>query len=128
MKIEARIKKLGLELPNYSSPVASYIPVVHVGDLLFLSGHLAPKQGTDKNVTGKLGKDLTEEEGYKISIDVALNLLSTIKHEMGDLDKVKRIIKILGFVNSAKGFNRQPWVINGASEILVKIFGWILRV
>ena len=123
MSIEEKIKELGLELPNPSKPIASYVSVMKVGNILYLSGHGPEFKDGKPVVTGKVGKDLTEEEGYKVAQGVALNLLATIKSEMGDLNKVSRIIKLLGFVNSAPGYTRQPWVINGASDLLVKIFG-----
>lgn len=122
MAVEVRLKELGLTLPEPVTPLAAYVPSVRVGDLIFLSGHGPIKDGKP-TVTGKVGKDLTEEEGYHAAKEVALNLLSTLKAEVGDLDKVKRIVKLLGFVNSAVGFTRQPRVINGASDIFEAVFG-----
>ena len=122
MTVEVKLKELGLTLPESVTPLAAYIPSVRVGDLVFLSGHGPIKDGKP-TVTGKVGKDLTEEEGYHAAKEVALSLLSTLKAEVGDLDKVKRIVKLLGFVNSAVGFTRQPHVINGASEIFEAVFG-----
>ena len=122
MQIEAKLKELGLELPEPATPVAAYVPSVRAGDLVFLSGHGPVKDGKP-TITGKVGKDLTEQEGYQVAKEVALGLLGSLKAQIGDLDRVKRIVKVLGFVNSADGFTRQPWVINGASELFVQVFG-----
>ena len=122
MKIEVKLKELGLTLPKPQHPLGAYVPSVRVGDLVFLSGQ-GPLKNGKPTVTGKVGKDLTEEEGYNAAKEVALGLLSALKAEVGDLDKVKRIVKLLGFVNSAVGFTKQPLIINGASEIFVQVFG-----
>jgi len=122
MEVEKRIRELGLELPEPSKPVAAYVPCVRVGNLLFVSGHGPVKNGKP-TVTGKVGRDITEEKAYDVAAQVALNCLATIKAEVGDLDRVERVVKLLGFVASVEGFSRQPWVINGASELLIKIFG-----
>ena len=119
MKIEEKIKEMGLKLPEIPKPVANYVPAVRTGNLLFLSGH-----GPEKSVpTGKVGKDLTLEEGYEAAKNTALCLLSTIKKSIGDLDKVKRVVKLVGFVNCSEDFKDQPKVVNGASDLFVEVFG-----
>lgn len=121
MGAEARLKELGLELPAPAAPVGNYVSAVRSGNLVFLSGH--GPVGKDRVVTGKLGKDLTVEEGYEAARLVALGLLGSLKALIGDLDKVRRVVKVLGMVNSDPAFLEQPRVINGASDLLVEIFG-----
>jgi len=119
MKIEAKLKEMGLELPEIPKPMANYVPAARTGNLLFLSGH-GPLKGT---APGKVGKDLTLEEGYEAAKGTALCLISTIKNTIGDLDKVKRIVKLVGFVNCSEDFTDQPKVVNGASDLFVEVFG-----
>lgn len=119
---EARIKALGLELPPAPAPLASYVPAVRTGNLVFLAGQ-GPILGGKPTVTGKVGADFTEQEGYKIARTTILNSLAALRAEIGSLDRVRRIVKLVGWVNSAPGFTRQPWVINGASDLLVEVFG-----
>ncbi|WP_442600784.1 RidA family protein [Paenibacillus sp. KN14-4R] len=114
---EQRIRKLGLELSNPRQPIGNYVPCVRTGNLIFTAG-----QGVDQ-YKGKLGRDLTLEEGYLASRQSMLNLLSAVKAEIGELSKVKRVVKILGFVNSTEVFTDQPKVMNGASDLLVAVFG-----
>lgn len=120
--IEQRLVELGIELPEAPQPIAAYVPVIRTGDLLFTSG-TGPIVGGKPSVTGKVGSDLTVEEGYQAARQTVLNLLAVVKRELGSLDRVDRIVKVLGFVASAPGFNRQPEVINGASHLLEQIFG-----
>jgi len=122
MKIEAKLSELGLKLPNPPQPVGAYLPAVQVGDLLFLSGTTCYDDGKFL-YTGRVGAELSIEEGYIAARQTALNLLSVIKATVGSLDLVKRIVKLNGFVNSAPDFDRQPEVINGASELLEVLFG-----
>lgn len=122
MHIEDRLKQLGLALPPVPTPVANYVPAVQTGNLLFLSGH-GPGQGDGKIYKGKLGADLSVEDGYASARQVALCLISTLKNTLGDLDRVKRIVKLTGFVNSTPGFLDQPKVVNGASDLFVEVFG-----
>ena len=125
MEIEKKLAEMGLELPPIPTPLANYVPAVQVGSLLFLSGH-APglmKDGKVQFIQGKVGKDLTTEEGYEAAKQVTLNLLQSIKKTIGDLDKVKRVVKLLGFVNCTEDFPDQPTVINGASDLLVELYG-----
>ncbi len=119
---EARLKTLGIQLPPAPTPVASYVPAVRTGNLVFLAGQ-GPLAGGKPTVTGKVGAELTEEEGYKAARATILNSLAALRAEIGSLDRVRRIVKLVGWVNSAPGFTRQPWVINGASDLLVEIFG-----
>ena len=119
---EARLKALGIQLPPAPTPVASYVPAVRTGNLVFLAGQ-GPLAGGKPTVTGKVGAELTEEEGNKAARATILNSLAALRAEIGSLDRVRRIVKLVGWVNSAPGFTRQPWVINGASDLLVEIFG-----
>jgi enamine deaminase RidA (YjgF/YER057c/UK114 family) len=119
---EARVKALGLQLPPAPKPIASYVTAVRTGNLVFLAGQ-GPVVDGKPTVTGKLGAELTEEAGYKAARATVLTLLSVLRAEIGSLDKVKRVVKLVGFVSSAPGFNRQPWVVNGASDLLVEVFG-----
>lgn len=120
--VEAKIRSLGFELPPYTAPRASYVPTVRVGNLVFVSGQGVTRDGKALLV-GHVGSDLTVEEGYYGAQVCALNALSVLKQSLGDLDKIKRIVKVLGFVNSANGFEKQPLVINGFSEMMESIFG-----
>ena len=119
---EARLKALGIQLPPAPTPIASYVPAVRTGNLIFLAGQ-GPVVGGKPTVTGKVGAELTEEEGYKAARATILTSLAVLRAEIGSLDRVRRIVKLVGWVNSAPGFTRQPWVINGASDLLVEIFG-----
>ena len=122
MRVEQRIKEMGLKLPEIPKPVANYVPAVKAGNLLFVSGH-GPEKGIEKLSVGKVGQDLTLEEGYKAARNTALCLLSTVKNAIGDLDKVKRVVKLVGFVNCSEDFMDQPKVVNGASDLFVEVFG-----
>jgi enamine deaminase RidA (YjgF/YER057c/UK114 family) len=122
MGIEKRIEALGLDLPEVPKPVASYIPAVHSGNYVFTSGQLPVIKG-ELTRRGKVGSDLTVEEGYECAKVAALNCLAAVQSVVGALDRVKRVVRVVGFVNSAPGFEDQPKVINGASDLLVEIFG-----
>ena len=120
---DMKLKELGLVLPQVPKPVASYIPALIISDLLFTSGTL-PFQDGKVVYTGKMGEGKnTIEVGYEASKLAVLNSLSTLKNELGSLSRVKRVVKVTGFVNSSAGFTDQPKVINGASDLLVSIFG-----
>ena len=122
MKIEQRLEELGVELPEPAGPLANYVTTVQTGNLVFTSGHgLVPSEG--KVYKSQLGTDATIEEDYASAHQVAICLLSTLKHALGDLDRIKRVVKVIGFVNSASDFTEQPAVVNGASDFLVKVFG-----
>lgn len=120
--IEARLDALGITLPEMPTPVANYVQAVRAGNLVFLAGHgpLKPEGGY---VTGKVGVDLTLEEGYEAARLTAIALLSSLKNEIGDLDRVKRIVRVFGMVNAPDGFTDHPRVINGCSDLLVELFG-----
>jgi enamine deaminase RidA (YjgF/YER057c/UK114 family) len=122
MDIEKKLKELGISLPASPKPIANYVPAVRAGNLLFVSGH-GPYNDGKSILSGKLGKELTVEEGYKTARNVALNCLASIQAALGDLNKVKRVVKLLGMVNCTEDFKDQPKVINGASDLLVEVFG-----
>jgi enamine deaminase RidA (YjgF/YER057c/UK114 family) len=122
MQAEAKLKELGITLPNPPKPVAAYLPAVKVGDLLFLSGTTCYEDGKLLYI-GRVGTDLSLEQGYIAARQAVLNLLSVIKATLGDLNQVKRVVKLNGYVNSSQDFDRQPEVINGASELLEELFG-----
>ena len=119
---EEKLAQLGLTLPASSAPVANYVSAVRSGSLVFLSGHL-PRDGAGKVIAGKIGRDLDEAAGVNASRQTALALLTTLKTELGSLDRVKRIVRVGSFVNCTDDFTRQPAVINGCSDLLVAIFG-----
>jgi enamine deaminase RidA (YjgF/YER057c/UK114 family) len=122
MGADARIEELGITLPPPARPLGNYIPGVRVGNLLFLSGH-GPERDDGPTVRGKLGRDLSVDEGYQVAREVGLKLLGSARSVLGSLDRVKRIVKVLGMVNSAEGFGAQPQVINGFSDLMVQVFG-----
>ena len=122
MSFDAKLKALHIELPMAPKPVANYVPVVRAGDLLFLSGVLPSRDG-QLILTGKLGQGITIEQGMEAAKVAALNALAIVRSEVGSLDKVKRIVKMVGHIASAPGFTDQPQVLNGASDLLVQIFG-----
>jgi enamine deaminase RidA (YjgF/YER057c/UK114 family) len=122
MCYESKLKALGLQLPLPPQPVATYIPAVRVGELLFLSGVLPMRDG-QLAFTGKLGRDLTAEEGMEAAKLSLLNALAIAKQELGSLDRISRVVKVVGYVASAEGFVQQPQVLNGASDLLVAVFG-----
>jgi enamine deaminase RidA (YjgF/YER057c/UK114 family) len=117
---EARLKQLNITLPAPTAPIANFVGTVQVGNLLFVSGATA---GPDWQLKGKVGKDLTVEQGYQAARQVGLNQLTNIKTALGSLNRVKRIVKVLGMVNSADGFGDQPKVVNGFSDLMVEVFG-----
>ncbi len=122
MRVEAKLAELGLQLPEVFQPIANYLPAATTGNLVFVSGH-GPNRPDGTFITGKVGRDLTVEEGYEAARVTALNCLATLKAEVGDLDRVRRIVKLLGMVNCTEEFTEPPAVINGASDLLVAIFG-----
>jgi enamine deaminase RidA (YjgF/YER057c/UK114 family) len=123
MGAEARIKELGITFPQPAEPVGNYIPGVKVGNLLFLSGHGPVRVDGQPSIRGKVGRDLSSEDAYKVAREVGINLLGSARSILGSLDKVKRVVKVLGMVNSAEGFGEQPKVINGFSDLMVEVFG-----
>ena len=122
MSFDAKLKALNIELPMAPKPVANYVPVVRVGDLLFLSGVLPSRDG-QLIMIGKLGQNLSVEQGMEAARVAVMNGLSIIQHEAGSLDRVRRIVKMVGHIASAPGFTDQPQVLNGASDLLVSVFG-----
>jgi len=122
MSYEQKLTQLGLALPAPPKPVANYVPVVRTGDLLFLSGVLPSRDG-QLIMTGKLGQNLSIDQGMEAARVAVLNGLSIIRQEAGSLDRVKRIVKMVGHIASAPGFTDQPQVLNGASDLLVSLFG-----
>jgi len=121
-KIEKRLEELGITLPKASEPRFSYIPCNQTGNLLYLSGQDCRVDG-ELMYQGKLGNELTIEQGQEAARQTIINCLSVLKAYLGDLDRVVKIVKLLGFVNSAPGFADQPYVMNGASNLLVEVFG-----
>jgi enamine deaminase RidA (YjgF/YER057c/UK114 family) len=119
---EARLKELGITLPEPPKPVANYVNGVRTGNLIFLAGK-GPRRADGSEITGKLGADVTIEEGYEGARLTAINQLAVLKDMLGDLKKVKRIVKVLGMVNSDPSFVEQPKVINGFSDLMVAVFG-----
>ena len=120
--IEEKIKQMGITIPEAAKPLAAYIPALQAGNLIMTSGQVPISAGVIK-FQGKVGKDLSEEEGKNAAKLCALNCLSAVKSITGSLDKIKRIIKLTVFVNSSEGFTAQPKIANGASEFIVEIFG-----
>lgn len=122
MTIESKLKELGITLPMAPKPVANYVPAVRAGELLFTSGVLPMKEGK-LAYEGKLGKELTVEQGQEAARLAVLNALAVVKQELGNLEEVLRVVRLTGHVASAPGFVQQPAVLNGASDLLVAIFG-----
>ena len=120
-KVEERLAAKGHTLPEAPRPMANYVEAVRVGSLLFLAGHGPAENG--QLITGKVGAQHDIQAGYRAAQLTALSLLATLKHELGDLDKVKRIVKVLGMVNCPPEFTNHPEVINGCSDLLVEAFG-----
>ena len=120
-EIAAKLAELGLTLPEAAAPVAAYVPVVIAGGLAHVSGQLPFVEG--KLVRGRLGEDVSLEEGYAAARACGLMLIAQLKAALGSLDRVERIVKLGGYVNSAADFTDQPKVVNGASELMVALFG-----
>lgn len=121
MSVYEKLESLNISLAKPAAPVAAFVPYVRSGNLLFLSGHIAKSNG--KLWTGKLGSDLTTDEGKRAARGVAIDLLGTLQAALGDLNKLQRILKLTVLVNSAPSFTEQHLVANGASELLVQVFG-----
>ncbi|MGB3072616.1 MAG: RidA family protein [Ottowia sp.] len=121
MSIQQKLQQLGITLPPVSAPAAAYVPFVQTGNLVFLSGHLARKDG--KPWVGQLGKDLTTEQGREAARAIAIDLMGTLQAAVGDLSKIKRIVKVMSLVNSTPDFTEQHLVTNGCSELLGEVFG-----
>ncbi|HMM19468.1 MAG TPA: RidA family protein [Selenomonadales bacterium] len=123
MSVESKLAQMGLSLPAAPKPVATYVPAVLTSDgYVYTSGQI-PLASGELKYKGKVGKDLDEAQGYEAAKVCVLNCLSVVKAEIGDLDRIERIVKVVGFVNSAPGFSQQPKVVNGASDLLGEVFG-----
>ncbi|WP_274363105.1 RidA family protein [Paenibacillus thermotolerans] len=120
--IEQVLESKGIILEKPPTPVAQYVPAKTAGNLVYTSGCDCRINGVHM-FTGKIGKDLTIEQGYDAARQVMINILGVLKDHLGDLDRIKQVVKMLAFVNSAEGFVQQPYVVNGASDLLVEIFG-----
>jgi enamine deaminase RidA (YjgF/YER057c/UK114 family) len=122
-RIDARLAELTIDLPNAAAPMANYVPAVRSGNLLFVSGQICQWNG-ERRFTGKLGAEISVEEGKQGARLCALNLLAQAKRALdGDLDRVVRVVRLGGFVNAVPGFTEQPQVVNGASDLMVEVFG-----
>jgi enamine deaminase RidA (YjgF/YER057c/UK114 family) len=121
MSVYDKLKELGITLPPVATPAAAYVPFVRTGNLVFLSGHIAKKDG--KPWVGQLGKNMTTEEGKAAARAIAVDLMGTLHAAVGDLNTVKRIVKVMSLVNSTGDFTEQHLVTNGASELLGQVFG-----
>lgn len=122
LRVEKKLAEMGLELPELTPPVANYVRSVRTGNLVFLAGH-GPLGPDGTYVTGKVDSELSVEEGYEAARRTALALLASLKAEIGDLDRVKRVVRVFGMVNSDPEFTEQPQVINGCSDLLVELYG-----
>ena len=123
MSAEKRLKELKIDLGPVSAPVANYVNAVRTGNLLYLAGKGGPPGPDGKRPQGKLGRDFSVEQGYQQARDTGLELLAVMRHELGSLDKVKRVVKVLGMVNAVPEFADHPKVINGCSYLFVQVFG-----
>lgn len=122
MKAEQRIKELGIDLSLKPQPVANYVPAVRVGNLVFLSGH-GPLKKDKTLMSGVVGRDMDEKQAYQAARLVGIAALASLKAEIGSLDKVKRVVKVLGMVNAVPDFKNHPEVINGFSDLMTEVFG-----
>ena len=122
MTVEEKLKELGYTLPQAPQPVGNYVGAVQTGNLVFVSGH-GPRRADGTSMSGKVGSDLTREQGYEAARLCMLGCLTSLKRAIGDLDRVTRIVKLLGMVNCTEDFGQQPAVINGGSDLLVELFG-----
>lgn len=123
MKPEEKLKQLGIDLGTVSSPVANYVNAVRTGNLLFLSGKGPRADARGQRPTGKVGRDFTPEQAYQHARTVGMDLLAVMRAELGSLDKVKRVVKVLGMVNAVPEFTDHPKVINGCSDLFVEVLG-----
>ena len=121
MSVEARLKSLGIELPKSPSPLANYVPFVITGNLLYLSGQ-GPREADGPFHTGKVGQEVTIEQAYQDARLTGLNLLAVMQGALGELDRIERVVKLLGMVNGTPDFLEHPQVINGCSDLMVEVF------
>ena len=122
MSAEEKAKQLGLDLGGATPPVANYVPTVRTGNLIFVSGQL-PTRPDGSRPTGKLGAEISVEEGYEAARLATIGLLARVRAETGSLDRVKRVVKVTGYVNATPDFTQHPQVINGASDLFFEVFG-----
>jgi enamine deaminase RidA (YjgF/YER057c/UK114 family) len=122
MSAEHNLAEKNIVLPRAPRPVANYITSLRVGDLLYVSGH-GPATADGVKSNGKVGDDLTPDQGYKAARQVGLSILATVREALGSLDRVERVVKLLGMVNSTADFTEHPKVVNGCSDLLVEVFG-----
>jgi enamine deaminase RidA (YjgF/YER057c/UK114 family) len=122
MSADERIAELNLELPPAPPPAGTYSPLVQVGEIAYVSGH-GPLLPDGTMISGKVGSELSQEEGVAAARQVGLTILATLKAQLGSLDRVERIVKVLGMVNAAPDFKSHPHVINGFSDLMVEVFG-----
>lgn len=120
--VEVKLKELGIKLPTPAKPIANYVGAVRTGNLVFLAG-AGPRKEDGTYMSGRLGQDVSIEQGYQAARLTGINQLAALKAEVGDLNKVKRIVKVLGMVNSTPAFTEQPKVVNGFSDLMVEVFG-----
>lgn len=120
--VDKKLRELGIDLFPPGAPMGNYVKAVRTGNLLYLAGH-GPTRADGSNITGKVGKDLTLEQGAQAAHQTGVAILSTLKAELGDLNRVKRIVKVLGMVNCTENFTDQPKVMNGFSDLMVAVFG-----
>ena len=123
MSIEKRLSELGISLPPAAAPLANYVPYVQEGSLIFIAGQLPRNEDGQLAYVGKLGKDLSVEDGYAAARSCALHCIAQVKAALGSLDKVKRVVRVAGFVNCTDDFTQQPQVLNGASDVIIEVFG-----
>ena len=122
MGVEDKLKELGIQVPEAAKPVAAYVPAVKSGDTVYTSGQI-PFVAGELKFKGKVGSEISTEQGYEAAKVCAINCLAAIKSLIGSLDQIENVVKVVGFVNSAPGYSEQPKVINGASELIGKVFG-----
>lgn len=122
MSVSERLKELGITLPEVPSPAGNYVHAVRTGNLLFLAGK-GPKNADGSSSTGKVGRDVSVEQAYRQARSVGLTLISVLRQELGDLDRIRRVVKVFGMVNATPEFGEHPAVINGCSDLFVEVFG-----
>jgi len=122
MSADAKLAELNLELPEAPKPGGNYVPVVEIDNMAYVSGH-GPVLPDGSMITGRVGADLTEEQGTQAARQVGLTILASLRHNLGSLDRVERVVKVFGMVNAAADFGSHPNVINGFSDLMVEVFG-----
>jgi enamine deaminase RidA (YjgF/YER057c/UK114 family) len=123
MTAEQRVQELGLDLTRPATPVANYVPAARTGNLIFTSGHVPPPAADGSRAAGKLGADFDVDQGYQLARVVAIAMLASLRAEIGSLDRVRRVVKVVGMVNATPDFTQHPRVVNGASDLMVEVFG-----